>query len=770
MRNGMRSESSRATDALVQRPLWLLLWTALASSIFAVIGFGEIVEDAARTARTAMHPSKPSGDIVFVRIDDKSLARIGQWPWPRTVFAKIVDEATRLDAKKVVVDIFHDAPTRAADDAVFARSIERSGRVVLPARERVGVLQGRQVDSLPLPELAKHASVASVSLAYNYQNSVLRVPLTANIGGRTVPSLAAAIAGVSTTNSANEAWIDYSIESDSIPEVSAWDLMTGRVDRVQIAGKTLVIGSDAEAIDDSFWVPGRGRTPGAIIHILAAETLRAGTPTDLGFIPALLLSLAICAVAVLRFSGAKRNMLLGGSAGFLLIGPALLEVQHIYLEVTPGLFAIAFVSGRIGWLHWRSGGMVNALSGLPNLTALRVAGVDRDRALIAARVHNFAEITATLQPREELDLVRQMVQRLTVSGGTERVYQGDEGTFAWFADPNAPLGNHVEALHSLFRSPLTVGSQAIDVAITFGVELGSGRALANRLGSALVAADDAWTDGLKWKYHDPARQEEAGWRLSLLGQLDAAIDNGEVWVAYQPQYHLSDRRIVGAEALARWTHPQKGPISPTEFIAAAEQNGRIAKITDFVLDRAIATAAAINRRGVEFNIAVNISARLLGDAELISRIIRLLHHYKLAPERLTLELTETAAISGVDGGLAMLDRLRDRGVRIAIDDYGTGLSTLEYLKKVPANEIKIDQSFVKAMKVNRSDLIMVQSTIALAHSLGRTVVAEGVEDRSLLDQLAEMGCDIAQGYAVGRPMGVRELVQRLQPGGERKVA
>ena len=112
----------------------------------------------------------------------------------------------------------------------------------------------------------------------------------------------------------------------------------------------------------------------------------------------------------------------------------------------------------------------------------------------------------------------------------------------------------------------------------------------------------------------------------------------------------------------------------------------------------------------------------------------------------------------------MLDRLRDRGVRIAIDDYGTGLSTLEYLKKVPANEIKIDQSFVKAMKVNRSDLIMVQSTIALAHSLGRTVVAEGVEDRSLLDQLAEMGCDIAQGYAVGRPMGVRE------PGGERKVA
>ena len=118
----------------------------------------------------------------------------------------------------------------------------------------------------------------------------------------------------------------------------------------------------------------------------------------------------------------------------------------------------------------------------------------------------------------------------------------------------------------------------------------------------------------------------------------------------------------------------------------------------------------------------------------------------------------------------MLDALRASGVRIAIDDYGTGLSTLDYLKKVPANEIKIDQSFVKAMRVNRSDLIMVQSTIALAHSLGRTVVAEGVEDRQCLDELSAMGCDVAQGYIIGRPMGVRELVQRLQTKQPRKVA
>jgi EAL domain-containing protein (putative c-di-GMP-specific phosphodiesterase class I) len=140
----------------------------------------------------------------------------------------------------------------------------------------------------------------------------------------------------------------------------------------------------------------------------------------------------------------------------------------------------------------------------------------------------------------------------------------------------------------------------------------------------------------------------------------------------------------------------------------------------------------------------------------------MLEAHGLPASRLTLELTETAALQDSEGGLETLSALRDLGVRIAIDDYGTGLSTLEYLRKIPAAEIKIDQSFIKSMRVNRSDLIMVQSTIALAHSLGRTVVAEGVEDQQCLNDLRQMGCDVAQGFAIGRPMGVRELVQRLQ--------
>jgi EAL domain-containing protein (putative c-di-GMP-specific phosphodiesterase class I) len=320
----------------------------------------------------------------------------------------------------------------------------------------------------------------------------------------------------------------------------------------------------------------------------------------------------------------------------------------------------------------------------------------------------------------------------------------------------------VEALHSLFRNPARIDGNVFDLAVTFGVEIGSGRAMSQRLNSALVAADEAASEGLKWKYHDPERMKDANWRLSLLSQLDEAIENGEVWVAFQPQLNLASGQIRGAEALARWTHPEKGPISPQEFVGAAEQGGRIEKLTMFVLDKAVSTAARINRESGPFDMAVNLSAKMLTMKSLPGDVRSILARHNLAASHLTLELTETSALASDGSDLQPLLELRELGVKLSIDDYGTGLSTLDYLKKVPAGEIKIDQSFVKAMRENRSDLVMVQSTIALAHSLGRIVVAEGVETQEMLELLRSLNCDVAQGYLIGRPSSDSGLIRRVQ--------
>lgn len=753
--------SKRTEKGQQKRPWKLLLWTAFAGLIFGLIGFGEVAEDWLRVARNSFHPHKASGDIVLLMIDDKSLHEIGNWPWPRRTDAELVDRLTAAGANRIFFDVNFSFASNPADDEKFGAAIARSGRVTLFTRSRIGqVGTAHDVDDLPLPVLRKHAKLGAASLFYNYQNAVWRVQYAAKLRTGAVPSFAAALAKVS--GPADEDFrVDYSTDLRTLPTYPAGDVLTGQVGARQLAGKDVVIGIGTDVIGDSYFIPGYGKAFGIHVHAIAAETLKRGRPVDLGWGVSFVFGMLAAGLVATRKRSLHQLPILATAFTALLVLPGFFESNLVFVDVTPGIFVLMVVSTVLGWRRYRARGLVNTISNLPNLNALRANSEGRSQALVSARILNYEEIVATLPPDSERQLIEQIVARLKVGSPNRVLYQGDAGIFAWFEQPNQPFGNHLEALYALFRNPARVAGLSMDLTIAFGVELGSGRSITNRLASALVAADEAAHDGLKWKYHDPESLEDASWKLSMLSQLDEAIDRGEVWVAYQPKLEISTRRIIGAEALARWTHPEKGPIAASEFVAAAEQHNRIGKLTDFVLETAVAAATLINKRGTNFEIAVNLSARLLADKGFTLRVSALLARHGLDPSHLTLELTETAALTGSGEGLDMIGRLRDLGINISIDDYGTGLSTLDYLKKIPANEIKIDQSFVKGIADNRSDRLMVQSTIGLAHSLGRKVVAEGVEHRDILDILIEMGCDIAQGFAIGRPMSLDSLTKRI---------
>lgn len=760
----MPASAPIATESPRQR-LKLLWWPLVVAVLFSIVGFGEPIEDVLRIARNNLHQQQVSGDIVLVEIDEKSLRQIDSWPWPRAKQAEMIDVIDRMKPKKIVLDILYTGPSKEADDRILADALKRSGKVTLGAQTRLGDLEGKENQGLPIPAFAKSAKVASIAWTYNYQGAVWKLNRANSFSGKPMPTLSAGIAGIDGPADVHYP-VDYSFDVNSVPRISASDLLTGKVGAQQLRGKTVVVGTTAVQLGDQWTVPGRGKRSGVFVHILGAETLRAGPPIDLLWWPALLAALTASIACLLT----RRIYPLGLGAAMLLVAPVAMEANLVFVDVTAGLFLIAAIASRLAWARSRSRGLVHALTGLPNLAALAADKRGHDLPLVAVRVHNYAEIASTLDAAGEKQLVEQIVARLGLGDRLRVIYQGDEGIFAWFADKGTPFANHLEALHALFRSPIRVAGINYDASLSFGIEVGSSRSVSSRLGSALVAADEADSEALKWKFHDPARLQEVPWRLSLLSQLDEAIDEGQVWLAYQPKLDLKTRRTIGAEALARWTHPEKGPISPTEFVTAAEQSDRIEKLTDFVLDQAIGATAQLARQGFDFGIAVNLSARMLNDRRLPERVAAVLGRHGLNADRLTLELTETAAISGSGNGIDLLTRLRDLGVRIAIDDYGTGLSTLDYLKKMPASEIKIDQSFIKTMRDNRSDLIMVQSTIALAHSLGRTVVAEGVEDPQSLEQLRQMDCDIAQGFIIGRPMSFDELVRRMNSERKRSAA
>ena len=750
---------------------WLLLWTAIAGLLFGLLGLGDIFEDVLRSNRNSLHWHKASGTLAVVKIDNSALRQVGRWPWPRRYHAQLTDRLTEAGAKRIIFDVQFYGASNPADDRAFAQALQRSGRVVLAAGRATGPESGSRdhADDPPLPLFSDHARLGTIYWLYNYQNTVDRIPYAVEAEGGPLKSVAALVSGRS---GSPDTYFqpDYSLDPASIPAISAGDIINGKFDPALVAGKDVLIGATTDVLGDMYFVPGTGQMGGVYVHAIGAETLRAGKPVRLGWAPLFVLALLAAGLALIRVTQKYQMLILAGSAALILLGPAAFEARAIFVDVTPALLVLLIVGTVLVRQRFRTRGLVDPTSGLPNLTALKANRDGREQALIAARVLNYAEIVATLPPHSERQLVEQIVSRLAVGAPARVHYHGDGGIFAWFEDTKMPFGHHLEALYALFRNPIRVAGMPIDLSISFGVEIGSSRSLANRLGSALMAAEEAAHDGLKWKFYDPHSLQDASWKLSMLSQLDEAIDRNEVWIAYQPQVDIKTRQIIGAEALARWTHPEKGPIAASEFVAAAEQHDRIGKLTAFVLDQAIAAAAAINRGGRRFEIAVNLSGRLLGDRGLVGRIAILLDRHGLAPERLTLELTETAALAGSGDALDLLTQLREFGVNISIDDYGTGLSTLDYLKRIPAGEIKIDQSFIKGMADSRSERLMVQSTIALAHSLGRRVVAEGVESRDSLDLLAEMECDLAQGFILGRPMSLDSLRRRLSSERRFKVA
>ncbi|WP_424189959.1 putative bifunctional diguanylate cyclase/phosphodiesterase [Actinokineospora sp. G85] len=251
-------------------------------------------------------------------------------------------------------------------------------------------------------------------------------------------------------------------------------------------------------------------------------------------------------------------------------------------------------------------------------------------------------------------------------------------------------------------------------------------------------------------------------RFQLVTQFRQALETGQVKVHYQPKVALPSRQVIGVEALVRWRHPEFGRLDPDEFVPAVEAAGLVDALTGFVMEQSLIRVRKWLNRGLRIAAAVNLSVRSLDDPRFPDRVAEALERHGVPPELLTLELTESGVMADPQRALPVLRRLHTLGVTLAVDDFGTGYSSLAYLRQLPVDEVKIDKSFVLGMGTDLGDLAVVRSIVELGHSLGLTVVAEGVEDDAARDQLSAMGCDVAQGYLISRPLSESRLEAWLQ--------
>ncbi len=418
------------------------------------------------------------------------------------------------------------------------------------------------------------------------------------------------------------------------------------------------------------------------------------------------------------------------------------------------------------------------LTGLPNRVLLLrrlgrgladAASTGGQLALLILALDRFREVGNTLGHHNSDLIVRDLAARLgEVLGTADQVarLRGDEFGIL-IPDADGKLAKQVagQTLAALER-PFMVQGLPIEVSASVGMAVapdhGSEAERLLRRADAAMQAARKLGGGSSVLYseahepHDPSR-------LALLGELRQALDANQLVLHYQPKVDLRTRKVVGAEALLRWTHPRRGLVPPDEFIPLAEQTGLMRPLTRWVLDRAVGEAKGFKRDGRELAVAVNVSARNLHDTQIVDQVADTLLTHDMPAERLQLEVTESAVMSDVGRAAEVLGGLTRRGVTVSIDDFGTGYSSLSLLRRLPVGELKIDRTFVMGMDGNGGeDTAIVRSTSELAHNLGLSVVAEGVEDQETLDALTLMGCDHAQGYHIARPMPADELVRWLE--------
>lgn len=417
----------------------------------------------------------------------------------------------------------------------------------------------------------------------------------------------------------------------------------------------------------------------------------------------------------------------------------------------------------------------DSLTGLPNRTlfmrrldeAIKTVPRRSKRATMAVLLldlDRFKEVNNTLSHAvgdralqalaERLDNVLPDQSTLSRLGGDEFAVLMPAGTDAATAQDTA------DRLRSCLQKSIDVDSIRLELDGSIGIALWPSHAdsAAQLMQRADVAMYVAKQTPARVAVYDATQDENSLRRLMLSGDLRRAVNEGQLFLQYQPKVDLKTRRIAGVEALVRWRHPEYGAVPPDDFIEHAELTGAIVPLTQWVLTTAVERCAAWHAQGVEIDVAVNISARLLIYPDLIEMVRNTLAEFNLDAKHLVLEVTESALMADPERAQSTLSALKDLGVRLAIDDYGTGYSSLAYLSDLDADELKIDKRFVQFAADNPNDRTIVESTIQLAHNLGLKVVAEGMEDERAYRLLRRLGCEVGQGFYFAKPLDADDVM------------
>ena len=564
--------------------------------------------------------------------------------------------------------------------------------------------------------------------------------------------------------------IDYAIRADTIPELE-FDAVTDSLNGVDVTGKTFVLGTDSFGV--GIRAPGADTVSPTIVHILAAETLRRGSGQSLPWIT-ITLALGIALALGVRLIQTRRRRRLFylawcGAGLTIFVATAYLGVRGVFADSL--LLALSYAIMRSVARYRRRHLTLDPLTKLPNFAALKsdLSGGEAggSACLVIAKVARLDALFVGLSPPERRLYLREICNRLALGDQHRAVYYDGGKYFAFMCDSgNIPdLQGHLEGLRAIASQPVRLGSKSLDVAVTMGADGSAEGAIEQRLSSAIAAADQARE---AYKPVFLVGHDKDDWDHSLTAKLTQALAEDQIGIKLQPQVDLASGSFVGAEVLARWRDADGVDVPPSSFILQCERMGRLDSLTRRIFQKSFAAVEAIQQEGFCPGIAINVSAVQLVDDRIVHIANEALHEHPIDPAQVKIELTETARIEDFSIARGVVDRLKEFGFKLSLDDFGVGAANYEAWIELPFDEVKIDRRFIAGIEESPRARAIVSGIVHSAREAGITVLGEGIEDRATYDLLAGLGCNHGQGYYIARPLWLAEYIATLK--GERDSA
>jgi EAL domain-containing protein (putative c-di-GMP-specific phosphodiesterase class I)/CHASE2 domain-containing sensor protein len=722
----------------------------------------------------------PTQSIVAVEIDSNSVRAAGQWPWPRTRYAQAIRNLREAGANLIAFDVDFSARSTTADDAALSHAIgDNPASIVLPTFLQANGL----TENAPLTSLSRDALIASVNIPIDSDGVARRYAQGYGHNGHYHASIAGMLAGAAYGDN-NQFLIDYSIRVDDIPRLSFNDVYRGTFDPELVRGRHVLIGATALELGDEFATPTRPGMPGVYVHALAYESLVQGRALT-RVSDSVIFLLALCVLAFLwprrRVRDIKYILFANAAvAATLLFAP--IAVQTLLpLRLDIGLVLIAQTLGVIAHVQRELQNRTEALArqreehlryiayhdpetDLPNRRAMIEAAACSMRGrgegaavAMAIGIERFPILRSAIGHINANQLVRKLAERISGQNKVVVHHLSSSVLGVVFVTESAESARRMcELRMSVFDRSFEIAGADVEVALRLGFAASTDDTdhAEQLLENAMHALDMARRDNRRHVTFDAVSAPDPRVQLALTSDIHRGLARAEFRLLYQPKVCARTGVIVGAEALMRWSHPTLGDISPERFINAAEETGAIHDLTKWALNQTIADHRVLSAHGAALRLSVNLSGRSLSDAEFCADAVQ---SVTAADVDICVEITETAIIEDPLAAISSIEAFREAGVKISIDDYGSGLSSLGYLKQINADELKLDKSLITDIGASARDRLILKSTIDLAHGLGMSVVAEGIEDEMTLAIVRGLGCDVVQGYVIARPLSLGDL-------------